>query len=117
VFGINLIDIAVILLYFFMMIWIGYQSMKKIKNQEDYFLGGRRFGKLIQTFAAFGQATSAESGVTTSTMVRTNGVAGIWAFLSGGLLWMPITWMTCLWYRRMRYLTLANFFKERYGSR
>jgi solute:Na+ symporter, SSS family len=29
---------------------------------------------------------------------------------------MPIFWMITMWYRRMRYLSLAEFFSERYGS-
>ena len=52
-FGLSFIDIAVIVVYFVGMIGIGLWSMSKIKNQEDYFLGGRRFGKIIQTFASF----------------------------------------------------------------
>jgi len=116
-FGLAIIDIVVILLYFSMMIWLGYRAMKRIHNQEDFFLGGRRFGKWIQTFAAFGQATSAESGVVTTTMVRNNGAAGILAGLLGGLLLMPILWMTSIWYRRIRLLTLADFFVERYESK
>ena len=60
-FGLALIDILVIVAYFLVVIGIGFWSMRRIKNQEDYFLAGRRFGKLIQTFAAFGQATSSDS--------------------------------------------------------
>lgn len=116
-FNLPIIDIIVIVCYFLMVIIIGIWSSRRIKNQEDYFLAGRRFGKIVQTFAAFGQATSAESGTTTTIMVRNNGVAGIWAGISGGLVSMPFLWMSALWYRRMRYLTLADFFTERYGSK
>jgi SSS family solute:Na+ symporter len=80
-------------------------------------MGGRRFGKLIQTFAAFGQATSVENVTTTSTMVNSNGASGIWAMLAGGLVNLPVFWMTSIWYRRLRLLTLGDFFEERYGSK
>ena len=47
-FGLSVIDIVVIVSYFSVIIGIGFWSMRRIKNQEDYFLAGRRFGKLIQ---------------------------------------------------------------------
>ncbi len=115
-FGLGFLDIAVIVIYFLAVIYIGFRSMKRVKNQEDYFLAGRRFGKLIQTFAAFGQGTSSESavGVTTTTFV--NGAAGTWSALNV-LFATPIYWITSPWYRRMRVLTLGDFFEERYGSK
>jgi len=115
--GLPLLDILVILAYFAVVLWIGFRAMKRIRNSEDYFLAGRRFGKTIQTFAAFGQGTSAETAVTTTTMVSTNGAAGIGMQLIQGIISMPVFWMTTLWYRRMRYLSLAEFFAERYGSK
>ena len=57
-FGLHVIDIIVIVAYFAMLLVIGYRDMKRIRNQEDYFLGGRRFGRWIQMFAGFGQATT-----------------------------------------------------------
>jgi len=115
--GLPVLDIVVIIAYFAVVIWIGYRSMKRIKNAEDYFLAGRRFGKGIQTFAAFGQGTSAESAVTTTTMVSTNGAAGIGMGLISGVVTMPVFWMITMWYRRLRYLSLAEFFTERYNSK
>ena len=115
--GLHLIDIIVIIAYFAVVLWIGFRAMKRIRNPEDYFLAGRRFGKGIQTFAAFGQGTSAESAVTTTTMVSTNGAAGIGMGLINGIVTMPIFWMTTMWYRRLRYLSLAEFFAERYNSK
>ncbi len=37
------IDLVVIAAYFVVMIGIGFWSMRRIRNQEDFFLGGRRF--------------------------------------------------------------------------
>ena len=115
--GLSLLDIAIIVFYFVLIIIIAIRAARKINNREDYFMGGRRFGKLIQTFAAFGQATSVENVTTTSTMVNTNGASGIWAMLAGGLINLPVFWMTSIWYRRLRLLTLGDFFEERYGSK
>ena len=115
-FGLLAIDILVIIVYFIAMIGIGLWSMSKIKNQEDYFLGGRRFGKIIQTFAAFGQSTTADNSVGAVTTTFTNGIAGIWSSLLY-LLSTPIYWMISPWMRRLRLLTLGDFFGERYGSK
>ncbi|MBN2639515.1 MAG: sodium:solute symporter family protein [Bacteroidales bacterium] len=115
--GLTILDIVIILFYFVLIIFIAMRAARKIKNREDYFMGGRRFGKLIQTFAAFGQATSVENVTTTSTMVNTNGASGIWAMLAGGLINLPVFWMTSIWYRRLRLLTLGDFFEERYCSK
>ncbi len=115
--GLSVIDLAVIFVYFVVIIYIAIRAARLVKNREDYFMGGRRFGKLIQTFAAYGQATSVENVTATTTMVNANGASGIWAMLAGGLINLPIFWMTSVWYRRLRLLTLGDFFEERYGSK
>ncbi len=115
-FGLSTLDLIVIAGYFFVLIGIGFWAMRRIRNQEDYFLGGRRFGKLIQVFAAFGQATSADTGPSVATTTATNGAAGIWSALMM-LFSTPSYWFTAVWYRRMRLLSLGDFFTERYASR
>ena len=115
-FGLEIIDIVVIIIYFAAMIYIGLRAMMHIRNQEDYFLGGRRFGKVVQTFAAFGQGTSADTAVGTTTTTYNNGASGIWSALL--YLWTtPVYWFTSPWYRRMRVLTLGDYFEERFGSK
>lgn len=64
-FGFPLIDIVAIALYFLLVLGIGIWASTRIRSEEDYFMGGRRFGKFIQSFAAFGQSTSADSAVST----------------------------------------------------
>lgn len=115
-FGLPTLDIAIIILYFLMVIGIGVWSSRRIRNQEDYFLGGRKFGKLVQTFATFGQATSVNDSVSVSTTTFNNGASGIWSSLLL-LFATPTYWLVAPWYRRLRILTLGDFFYERYGSR
>lgn len=115
-FGLSIIDVVVIIGYFIVTLGIGFWTMRRIKNQEDYFLGGRSFGKIIQTFAAFGQATSVDSAVGMTTTTFTNGAAAIWGNVCT-VFTVPIYWMTCPWYRRLRLLSMGDFFRERYQSK
>jgi SSS family solute:Na+ symporter len=115
-FGLSVLDLAVIVLYFAVVIAIGFWSMRRISNQEDYFLAGRRFGKFIQTFAAFGQGTSVDTCVGVTMATYSNGAGGIWASLLY-LFATPLYWMVIPWMRRLRLLTLGDFFEERYGSK
>lgn len=114
-FGLEIADILVIVAYFSVMIGIGIWASRRIKNQEDYFLAGRKFGKLIQTFAAFGQATSADTSVSVTTTTFNNGIAGIWSSMLY-LFATPLYWVVTHWPRRMRVLTLGDYFKERFHS-
>lgn len=115
-FGIPTLDLVVIAVYSLLMVAIGLIAMLRIKNQEDFFLGGRRFGKVLQIFASFGQATSTETAVGTVTTTYRDGAGGIWSQLP--LLWAtPFYWFTAPWYRRMRLLTFGDFFRERFQSR
>ncbi len=115
-FGLSSIDLIVIIIYFIVLIFIGFWSMRRVKDQEDYFLGGRKFGKVIQMFAAFGQATSADTGPSVATTTMNNGASGIWSALMM-LFSTPSYWFTGVWYRRLRLLTMGDFFAERYSSK
>ena len=112
----EIIDYIVLLLYFSIMAGIGFALMRKQKKQEDYFMGGRKFGKLMQTFAAFGAGTGSADPVNTARGTFANGMSGMW----GVMYWLfvtPIYWISAVWYRRMRCLTLGDWFTERYESK
>jgi len=115
-YGLSIIDIAIIAIYFIAIICIGIWASRRVKNQEDYLLGGRKFGKVIQTFASFGGATSADGPVGTVTTTFKNGAAGIWSSLLM-VFATPLFWITSPWLRRMRILTMGDFYEERYGSK
>jgi solute:Na+ symporter, SSS family len=110
------IDYLVLFIYFSGMAGIGIWVMRGIKHQEDYFMGGRKFGKLFQTFAAFGAGTGSADPVNTARGTFANGMSGMW----GVMYWLfvtPVYWISAVWYRRMRCLTLGDWFVERYESK
>lgn len=115
-FGLQVADIVVIAVYFSVLIGVGIWAARKIKSQEDYLLGGRNFGKLLQTFASFGSATSADGPVGVATTTFHNGASGIWSALLM-VFFTPVFWITSPWLRRMRLITMGDFYAERYGSK
>ncbi|MCG8586948.1 MAG: sodium:solute symporter family protein, partial [Pirellulales bacterium] len=112
----HLLDYLVLVGYFALMIGIGVWSSRKIKAQEDFFMGGRSFGKLLQTFAAFGAGTGSSDPVNTGRTTFTSGISGMWSVMYW-LFVTPFYWITGVWYRRMRHLTLGDWFVERYESK
>ncbi len=110
------LDYAVLLVYFAAMGGIGLWSMRRVKVQEDYFMGGRSFGKLLQTFAAFGAGTGSSDPVNTGRTTFTSGMSGMWSVMYW-LFVTPFYWIAGVWYRRMRHLTLGDWFHERYESK
>jgi solute:Na+ symporter, SSS family len=112
----NLLDYIVLITYFVAMTGIGVWAMRRVKGQEDYFLGGRSFGKILQTFAAFGAGTGSSDPVNTARTTFTSGMSGIWSTMSW-LFVTPFYWFTGVWYRRMRHMTLGDWYVERFESK
>ena len=112
----HIADYIVLCGYFLLLIGIGVYCMRRIKHQEDYLMGGRGFGKLLQTFAAFGAGTGSSDPINTARNTYTGGMSGMW----GVMFWLfvtPFYWITGVWYRRMRHLTLGDWYVERYESK
>ncbi len=114
--GLHIADYIIMIFYFLLMIGIGVYARKKSKDQEGYFMGGRGFGKIIQTFAAFGAGTSADSPIGTVRNIVIGGLSGIWTVLNW-LFCTPFYWFMGKWYRRMRIITLGDFYDERFDSK
>jgi len=112
----HVMDVVVLIGYFATMIIIGALCARMVKKQEDFFMGGRGFGKLLQTFAAFGAGTGAQDPINVGRTTWTSGLSGVWS----ALMWLfvtPFYWIIGVWYRRMRHITLGDWFVERYESR
>ena len=95
---------------------VGFWLMRGQKKQEDFFMAGRSFGKLMQTFAAFGAGTGSADPVNTARGTFLNGMSGMWSVMYW-LFVTPVYWISAVWYRRMRSLTLGDWFVERYESK
>lgn len=114
-FGISLIDLGVLLAYLVGITVLGVWAHKKIKSTGDFFMGNRRFGKIMMIAQAFGAGTHTDQPVSVAGAAYTTGLAGIWY----QWMWMfstPFYWIIAPIYRRLRYITMADFFKERYGN-
>ena len=113
--GMHWLDWAVLAVYFVVIVAIGVWSYKKVKDLSDFFMGGRRFGKIFMMFFAFGSGTSSEQAISVVAGTWRGGLVGIW----WQFLWLwatPFYWIVAPVMRRMRALTTADFFEARYDS-
>jgi len=95
---------------------IGVWTARRIHDTEDFFVGGRRFGKVYMLFFAFGAGTSGNDAVGVSSKTFTNGISGIWY----QWLWLfatPFYWLIAPIFRRMRAVTTGDYFEQRYDKR
>ena len=115
VLGLHWADWVVLGFYLIGITAIGTWSYRQVHNITDFFMGGRRFGKLFMMFFAFGAGTSSEQAVSVCAGSFRNGLAGIWY----QFLWLwatPFYWIIAPVMRRMRALTTSDFFEARYDS-
>jgi len=105
----------VLVLYFAGMLMMGWWSKRGTHSQEGYLLGNRRFGWPMMVMHAFGAGTHPGNvaGVMSESVV--SGASGIWV----SWMWLfgtPFYWIIAPVVRRMRCLTLADFFEQRFGK-
>ena len=113
-FGLRLEIWIVVVLYFLGMLALGWWSRRSARGQEGYLLGNRRFGSFMMVMHSFGAGThpGAPAGVISKTV--SSGAAGIWV----SWIWIfatPFYWIIAPVVRRMRYLTMADYYEQRFG--
>ncbi len=109
-----LMDGLVILLYLIGITLIGIRSAKKVKTAASFFITDRKFGKTMMTFVSFGTGTQTDQAVAVAAKTFESGVSGIWY----QWLWLfatPFYWVLAPLLRRMRAVTIADYFAKRYG--
>lgn len=112
--GISPLDWIVLCVYFIGITGLGVWTFKKVKSSSDYFMGNRGFGKILMIAQAFGVGTHTDQPVSVAGASYTNGLAGIW-YQWIYMFATPFYWLIAPIYRRLRYITMADFFQERYG--
>ncbi len=116
IFGLHILDVFVILTYVVVILWIGHRASKGTKDTGDFYLAGRKLGKVYQFFLNFGCSTNADQAVAVSREIYRQGIGGMWIqFLV--LFLTPFYWFTTYFFRRVRLTTIGDFFTERFDSR
>jgi SSS family transporter len=112
--GIEAIDWAVIIVYLVGITFIGLWAVKKVRSTASFFIGDRKFGKIMMAFFMFGSGTHSEQAVGVAAKTYQVGASGIWY----QWLWLfvtPFFWLIAPFFRRMRALTTGDYFEVRYG--
>ncbi len=113
--GLKFIDLAVIVGYFAGVMGIGFWASTKVHNDEDFFLGGRRFGKGLLVMHWLCTGTHSEMAVQVSGACARVGLGGIW-YQWMNLFSTPFYWLIAPLIRRLRVITTGEVFRIRYGK-
>ncbi len=108
--------LTIIILYFVLMLIIGFISSKKVKDTIDFLVAGRRLGLFLATATMFATWFAGESVLGTAGIVYEQGLYGIiadpfgaaLALILAGLFYAPI-------FRRLNLLTVIDIFGKYYS--
>ena len=112
--GLELIDWLVIIVYLLVITFVGFWAVKKVRSSASFFIGDRKFGKVMMAFFMFGSGTHSDQAVSVASKTYSSGVSGIWY----QWLWLfvtPFFWLIAPLFRRMRAVTTGDYFEVRYG--
>lgn len=116
VFGLHVLDFTIVLVFIAVVLWLGWRASRRTKTTEDFYIAGRRLGKFYQFFLNLGTSTNADQAIIVSREVYRQGIGGMWIqYLV--LFLTPFYWFTTAFFRRVRLVTIGDFFTERYKSR
>jgi len=105
----------VLVLYFAGMLLMGWWSKRGTHSQEGYLLGNRQFGVSMMIMHAFGAGTHPGNVAGVMSAAIVSGASSIWV----SWMWLfgtPFYWLIAPVIRRMRCLTMADYFEERFGK-
>jgi Na+/proline symporter len=116
VWGLHIIDLIILISFLALILGIGVRVSRGVKQESDFYLGGRKLGKTLQFFLNFGNSTDSNGAVVMASEVFRQGVGGVWLSLQT-LFITPFFWFTQPWYRRARVITMADLFIDRFNSK
>jgi len=98
------------------LLWIGKRTARYNRSSEDFFLAGRKLSKVYQFFLNFGCSTNADQAVAVTREIYRQGIGGMWIqFLV--LFLTPFYWFSTFFFRRVRLMTIGDYFTERFRSK
>jgi len=116
IFGLHWLDFVIVVIFILTVLWLGWRAGRKTKSAEDFYVAGRRLGKVYQFFLNLGTSTNADQAIVVSREIYRQGIGGMWIqYLV--LFLTPFYWFTVGFFRRVRLVTVGDFFTERFKSR
>ena len=114
--GLSIFDLLILITFLCGVIGLGWWASRGVKEDKDFYLGGRKLGRTLQFFLSFGNMTDSSGAPTTAAEVFRQGAGGTWISLQT-LFITPFYWFSANWFRRVRLMTMADLFVERLDSR
>ncbi len=116
IFGLHWLDFTIVVLFVLAVLWLGRLAGRRTRSAEDFYVAGRRLGKIYQFFLNLGTSTNADQAIVVSREVYRQGIGGMWIqYLV--LFLTPFYWFTTGFFRRVRLVTIGDFFEERFKSK
>src|SRR5262245_33583605 len=113
--GLSTLDLAVIIAYLAGITAFGLYVSRRVKDTEGFFMGNRRFGKLLMVAQALTTGTRADYAIGVGDASYEIRLALI-CYHVKYIFSTPFFWLLSLIFRRMRYTTTADFFEERFSK-
>ena len=112
----NLMVISIVVAYMLFMLWIGWYSSTKVRNNADFMVAGRRLGPLMMA----GTLAATEIGGGSSLGVVQNGMSGFglsasWYIATMGLAFIILSFIAPK-FRLSEVKTVPEYFRRRYGK-
>ncbi|HEV55979.1 MAG TPA: sodium:solute symporter family protein [Phycisphaerales bacterium] len=112
--GLELLDWLILLAYLVGVTIIGTWAARRVTSAASYFIGDRKFGKVMMMFFMFGSGTHSDQAVGVASKTYQSGASGIW-YQWQWLFATPFYWIAAPVFRRMRAVTTGDYFQARYG--
>lgn len=112
----NLMITVIVVAYMIFMLWIGWYSSTKVKNNTDFMVAGRRLGPLMMA----GTLAATEIGGGSSLGVVQNGMSGFGLSASWYIATMGFAFIILMFvapkFRLSEVKTVPEYFRRRYGQ-
>jgi len=109
-----LIDWVIVALYIAVILAIGVWSLRRIQDAGGFLLGNRKLGTGMMIASTFAGGINANHPVSVAANTFKHGLSGMWLSLAY-ILATPVFWMWPPVVRRLRIVTMVDFFRMRYG--
>ncbi|WP_210367258.1 sodium:solute symporter family protein [Bacillus sp. REN3] len=114
--GASMAVIGIVIIYLAIMIWIGYASSKKIDDNEDFLVAGRKMGPWL--LAGSLAATEVGGGSSLGVVEKAYGdwgLSAVWYVITMAVAFIVLAFLAPM-LRRAAVKTVPEYFRRRYGE-